>query len=203
MRPPATQWPRRRDSGQDSENARFYNAYLAEKWDKNTISGGRFCLPTGQVVVGNFPSFMRHLCHFAVFAGIPSAVGATGLPVRQSTYDGSARPVPEGLRKLAGGKPATRERPPDTAPIFMSAPAGRWNDGSFPPIQGFNARIFPANLSRIPTGFRPKAQGRDAEPQPAKNQAALSKTTETRKPSGFKISCNVAKVGLPFLERIL
>ena len=34
-------------------------------------------------------------------------------------------------------------------------------------------------------------------------QAALSKATETRKPSGPKISCKVSKVGLPFLERIL
>ena len=34
-------------------------------------------------------------------------------------------------------------------------------------------------------------------------QAALSKATETRKPSGFKISCNVSNVGLPFFERIL
>ena len=34
-------------------------------------------------------------------------------------------------------------------------------------------------------------------------QAALSKATETRRPKGFKISCNVARVGLPFLDRIL
>ena len=34
-------------------------------------------------------------------------------------------------------------------------------------------------------------------------QAASSKATETRKPNGFKIYCNVASVGLPCLERIL
>ena len=34
-------------------------------------------------------------------------------------------------------------------------------------------------------------------------QAASFKATETRKPRGFKISCNVSRVGLPFLERIL
>ncbi len=30
-----------------------------------------------------------------------------------------------------------------------------------------------------------------------------AKATETRTPSGVKISCNVSKVGLPFFERIL
>lgn len=33
--------------------------------------------------------------------------------------------------------------------------------------------------------------------------AASFKATETRKPRGFKISCNVSNVGLPFLDRIL
>jgi len=31
-------------------------------------------------------------------------------------------------------------------------------------------------------------------------QVALFNVTETRNPKGFKISCNVASVGLPFLE---
>jgi len=34
-------------------------------------------------------------------------------------------------------------------------------------------------------------------------QAAVSKATETRKPSGPKISCKVSRVGLPSFEGIL
>jgi hypothetical protein len=33
--------------------------------------------------------------------------------------------------------------------------------------------------------------------------AASSSATETRRPKGFKISCNVSRVGLPLFERIL
>ena len=62
----------------------------------------------------------------------------------------------------------------------------------------FSVRMESAHLTPAPS---PSGEGGAFMRRNA--QAASSKAMDTRRPNGFKISCNVASVGLPCLERIL